>query len=160
MRFALCSHTDAHRNIVQGFKRGSIRSCSDHFAAFLDPDACLARPHRASERGGAGTVSIMAATSKSKTCVWRGLQRFRTEGRGGRLREKTRPPGTPKASDAKVGEGVGLTRGPPPHEATHRTRRAMGKAVGGGLHPGGNLGGKIWQAHGLAPQLASVQAVQ
>ena len=37
----------------------------------------------------------MAATGKSKTCVWRWQERFMTEGVDGLLREKTRPPGTP-----------------------------------------------------------------
>jgi len=67
---------------------------------------------------GAGTTSIMAATGKSKTCVWRWQERFMTEGADGLLREKTRPPGTPRTSDEKVGEVIRLTQEPPPHEAT------------------------------------------
>jgi len=35
----------------------------------------------------------MAATGKSKTCVWRWQERFMREGADGLLRDKTRPPG-------------------------------------------------------------------
>ena len=42
---------------------------------------------------GLGTVAIMAATGKSKTCVWRWQERFMAEGVDGLLRDKTRPPG-------------------------------------------------------------------
>ncbi len=72
----------------------------------------------------------MAATGKSKTCVWRWQERFMTEGVDGLLREKTRPPGIPRTADTKINEVVRLTQETPPHEATHWTVRAMGKAVG------------------------------
>ena len=36
---------------------------------------------------GYGTAAIMAATAKSKTCVWRGQERFMREGVDGLLRE-------------------------------------------------------------------------
>ena len=39
-----------------------------------------------------GTVGIMAATGKSKTCVGRWQERFMAEGVDGLLRDKTRPP--------------------------------------------------------------------
>ena len=42
---------------------------------------------------GLGTVAIMTATGKSKTCVWRWQERFMAEGVDGLLRDKTRPPG-------------------------------------------------------------------
>lgn len=42
---------------------------------------------------GLGTSAIMAATGKSKTCVWRWQERFMHEGIDGLLRDKTRPPG-------------------------------------------------------------------
>ena len=42
---------------------------------------------------GLGTVAIMAATGKSKTCVWRWQERFMAEGVDGLLRHRTRPPG-------------------------------------------------------------------
>ena len=37
---------------------------------------------------GLGTVAIMAATGKSKTCVWRWQERFMVEGVDGLLRDK------------------------------------------------------------------------
>ena len=42
---------------------------------------------------GLGTAAIIAATGKSKTCVWRWQERFVAEGVDGLLRDKTRPPG-------------------------------------------------------------------
>ena len=96
---------------------------------------------------GAGTSAIMAVTGKSRTCVWRWQERFMTEGVDGLLREKTRPPGMPKTGDEKVAEVLRLTQAPPPHEATHWTLRAMGKAVG----LAASLVREIWKAHGLSP---------
>ena len=96
---------------------------------------------------GLGTMAIARATGKSKKCVWRWQERFRSEGVDGLLHEKSRPPGTPKTSDDKTKEVIRLTQSPPPHEATHWTLRAMAKATGlaaSTIH-------KIWQAHGLAP---------
>lgn len=95
---------------------------------------------------GLGTTAIMAETSKSKTCVWRWQERFMAEGVDGLLREKTRPPGTPKTPDEKVAEVIRLTQDAPPHEATHWTIRAMGKAVG----LAASTVRDIWKAHGLA----------
>ena len=69
------------------------------------------------------------------------------EGVEGLLREKTRPPGTPKTTDAKTAEVIRLTQEPPPHEATHWTLRAMAKRVG--LAASTVRG--IWKAHGLSP---------
>ena len=96
---------------------------------------------------GVGTSAIMAATGKSKTCVWRWQERFMTEGVDGLLREKTRPPGIPRTADTKIDEVVRLTLAPPPHEATHWTVRAMGKAVG----LAASTVRAIWKAHGLSP---------
>jgi hypothetical protein len=70
-----------------------------------------------------------------------------TEGVDGLLREKTRPPGTPKTPDAMIAEVIRLTQAPPPHEATHWTIRAMGKAVG----LAASTVRSIWKAHGLSP---------
>jgi len=97
--------------------------------------------------GGLGTTAIMAETGKSKTCVWRWQERFMAEGVDGLLREKTRPPGTPKTPDEKVAEVIRLTQDAPPHEATHWTIRAMGKAVG----LAASTVREIWKAHGLSP---------
>jgi len=96
---------------------------------------------------GHGTQAIMSATGKSKTCVWRWQERFMQSGVDGLLREKTRPPGTPKTSDEKVAEVIRLTQSPPPHEATHWTLRAMAKQVG----LAASTVRAIWQAHGLSP---------
>jgi hypothetical protein len=68
---------------------------------------------------GLGTMAIMAATEKSKTCALRWQERFMEAGVDGLLREKTRPPGIPETSDDKVKEFIRLTQSPPPHEATH-----------------------------------------
>jgi transposase len=96
---------------------------------------------------GLGTNAIMAATGKSKTCVWRWQERFMLEGVDGLLRDKTRPPGIPPVAPDLTAEVVRLTLAPPPHEATHWTLRAMAKAVG--LAASTVQG--IWKAHGLAP---------
>lgn len=96
---------------------------------------------------GLGTSAIMSETGKSKTCVWRWQERFMSEGVDGLLREKTRPPGTPKTSDAKAAEVIRITQEPPPHEATHWTLRAMAKQVG----LAASTVRAIWKAHGLSP---------
>ena len=94
-----------------------------------------------------GTNAIMAATGKSKTCVWRWQERFMKEGVGGLLRDKTRPPGIPAVAADRTAEVVRLTLAPPPHEATHWTLRAMAEAAG---LAASTIQG-IWKAHGLAP---------
>jgi len=96
---------------------------------------------------GLGTMAIVCATGKSKKCVWRWRERFASDGVEGLLREKTRPPGTPKTPDDKVAEVIRLTQTPPPHQATHWTLRAMAKAVG----LAASTVRAIWQAHGLSP---------
>jgi transposase len=96
---------------------------------------------------GVGTNAIMAATGKSKTCIWRWQERFMMEGVDGLLRDKTRPPGKPPVAADRTAEVVRLTLAPPPHEATHWTLRAMAKVVG--LAASTVQG--IWKAHGLAP---------
>ena len=69
------------------------------------------------------------------------------EGVDGLLREKTRPPGIARTTGGKVAEVIRLTQAPPPHEATHWTIRAMGKAVG----LAASTVRAIWKAHGLSP---------
>ena len=96
---------------------------------------------------GIGTVAIMAATGKSKTCVWRWQERFMAEGVDGLLRDKTRPPGIAPLKTTLVDKVVALTLEPPDHEATHWTVRAMAKAVG----IAASSVVKIWHDHGLAP---------
>jgi transposase len=96
---------------------------------------------------GLGTNAIMAATGKSKTCVWRWQERFMQAGVGGLLQDKTRPPGKAPVEAARVAEVVRRTLAPPPHEATHWTARAMAAACGLAVSTVQN----IWKAHGLAP---------
>jgi transposase len=96
---------------------------------------------------GLGTHSIMAATGKSKTCVWRWQERFMAEGVDGLMHDKTRPPGIAPIEDHRVEEIVSLTLKPPPHEATHWTLRAMAKVAG----IAASTVQEIWKAHGLAP---------
>ena len=79
---------------------------------------------------GLSTTAIMAATGKSKTCIWRWQERFMTAGVDGLLRDKTHPLGVAPVSVGRVAEIVQLTLAPPPHEAMHWTLRAMAKAVG------------------------------
>ena len=96
---------------------------------------------------GLGTMSIMAATGKSKTCVWRWQERFMSEGIDGLLHDRTRPPGKEPVPPERVAEIVRLTQTPPPHEATHWTLRAMAKVAG----VAASTVQAIWKAHGLAP---------
>ncbi len=79
---------------------------------------------------GMGTQAIMAATGKSKTCVWRWQERFMAERVDGLLRDETRPPGIAPLGATLIDKVVALTLEPPSHEATHWTVRAMAKAVG------------------------------
>ncbi|MER9470928.1 helix-turn-helix domain-containing protein, partial [Mesorhizobium sp. M0482] len=96
---------------------------------------------------GLGTVAVMAATAKSKTCVWRWQERFMAEGVDGLLRDKTRPPGIAPLKAVLVDKVVALTLEPPAHEATHWTVRAMARAAG----IAASSVVKIWHDHGLAP---------
>lgn len=96
---------------------------------------------------GLGTFAIMAATGKSKTCVWRWHERFMHEGADGLFCDKTLPPGKAPVAAKRVAEIVRLTQEPPPHEATHWTARAMAKVVGLAV----STVQEIWKAHGLAP---------
>jgi transposase len=96
---------------------------------------------------GAGTHAIMAATSTSKTTVWRWQERFMQAGVEGLLHDKTRPPGRVPIVPERVVEVVRLTLEPPPHEATHWTAQAMAGVVGLAV----STVQKIWKAHGLAP---------
>ncbi|RBI84166.1 hypothetical protein DRV85_13260 [Rhodosalinus halophilus] len=80
--------------------------------------------------GGLGNAAIMAATGKSKTCVWRGQERSMEEGVDALLRDKTRPSWIPSTPADKVTEIVRLTLEPPPHETMHWTPRAMAARLG------------------------------
>ena len=95
-----------------------------------------------------GTVQQVAeAVGVSRPMIWRWQQRFAEAGVEGLLRDKTRKPGTPPIAVDVVARVVALTCGPPPHQATHWTGRAMAKATGisrRSVH-------RIWQAHQLQP---------
>lgn len=78
---------------------------------------------------GLGTVAIMEATAKSKTCVWRWQERFMAEGVDGLLRDKSRPPGTAPLEVDLVDRVVALTLETPRRPRTGPVR-AMAKAVG------------------------------
>ncbi len=95
---------------------------------------------------GLGASAIMAATGKSKTCVWRWQERFMHEGVDGLLRDRSRPPGKAPVPPERVAEIVRLTQQPPPFEATHWTLRAMAKVAG----VAASTVQAIWKAHGLS----------
>lgn len=96
---------------------------------------------------GLGTSAIMAATGKSKTCVWCWQEHWMNEGVDGLLCDKSRPPGKAPVLPKRVAEIVRLTQEPPPHEANYWTALAMAKAVGLAV----STVQSIWKAHGLAP---------
>jgi transposase len=96
---------------------------------------------------GVGTNAVMATTGKSKTTVWRWQVRFMAQGREGLLHDKARPPGRAPASGDRAAAILAMTLKPPPHEATHRTARAMAGTVGLAVSTVRN----IWKTHGLAP---------
>jgi transposase len=96
---------------------------------------------------GVGTNAVMATTGKSTTTVWRWQARFMAQGLDGLLRDKTRPPGGAPASGDRAAAIVAMTLEPPPHEATHRTARAMAGTVGLSV----STVRKTWKTHGLAP---------
>jgi hypothetical protein len=92
-----------------------------------------------------GTVAIMEATGKSKTCVWRWQERFMAEGVDGLLHDKSRPPGFAPLNSERVERVVALTLETPQQEATHWTVRAMARAVG----IAASSVVKIWHEHEL-----------
>jgi transposase len=95
-----------------------------------------------------GPVQQVAETvGVSRPMVWRWQQRFAEAGVEGLLRDKTRKPGTAPVPPDVVARVVALTCGPPPHEATHWSGRAMAKATGISLRSVQ----RIWQAHQLQP---------
>ena len=79
---------------------------------------------------GVGTVEIMRTAGVSKTAVWRWQARFMDEGVEGLLRDKTRPPGTPRLPLDVAERVVALTLCDPPGETTHWTGRLMAKVAG------------------------------
>lgn len=96
---------------------------------------------------GTGTLAIMAATGKSKTCVWRWQERFMHEGIDGLFRDKSRPSRIARLDQLIVDKVISLTLEPPQQEATHWTVRAMAALVG----IAASSVVKIWHEHGLAP---------
>jgi hypothetical protein len=111
---------------------------------------------------GVGTNAVMATTGKSKPTVWRWQVRFMAQGREGLLHDKARPPGRAPVSDDRAAAIVAMTLKPPPHEATHRTARAMAGTVGiAASRPRGLDGAKDREdARPRAPSAARFQALQ
>ena len=66
---------------------------------------------------GSGTLAIMTATGKSKTCVGRWQEGFIHEGVDGLLHDKSRPPGRTPVPLRRVAEIVRLTQEMPLHDA-------------------------------------------
>ena len=96
---------------------------------------------------GLGTAAIMRTAGVSKTAVWRWQARFMEEGLEGLLRDKTRPPGTPRLPEDVADRVVALTLGDPPGETTHWTANLMATASG----ISASAVRRIWKAHGLQP---------
>ena len=79
---------------------------------------------------GESVKAVARATGKSKPCVWRWQRRFAEDGVEGLTRDKTRPPGrTPMPAELKA-KVLAKTACETPPGATHRSVRAMAKAVG------------------------------
>ncbi len=100
----------------------------------------------ASAQGGP-VQQVAAAVGVSRPMVWRWQQHFAETGVDGLLRDKTRKPGKAPVPAEIVARVVALTCGPPPHEATHWTGRAMAAATGLSLRSVQ----RIWQVHQLQP---------
>lgn len=97
--------------------------------------------------GRSSVAAIAREAGVSRPSVWRWQRRFAEEGVDGLLHDRTRPPGTPRLSQAMVERVVALTCGEPPGAATHWTGRAMAKACGISL---GSVQ-RIWVEHRLQP---------
>ncbi len=150
-------HADAHRNILQV----SSEDRSRLETIISNPSSLQKHVWRCRivllSADGAGTTSIMTATGKSKTCVWRWAGAVHGRGCRWPAAGEDAAARTPRTPDEKVAEVIRLTQVTPPHEATHWTIRAMGKGRWSGrFHGAGELEGP-WAEP--AP-LASVQAVE
>jgi hypothetical protein len=78
---------------------------------------------------GLGTNEIMRRTGKSKTCVWRGQERFLQAGYDNLLYDKTRPSRIRPLGSNITERVVALTQTEPPAEATLWTAAMMAKLV-------------------------------
>src|SRR6201981_1761267 len=96
---------------------------------------------------GVGTNEIMRRTGKSKTCVWRGQERFMEAGYDSLLHDKTRPSRIPPLGSGITESVVTLTQTAPPTEATHWPSAMMAKVVG----ISASSVQRVWRAHGLQP---------
>lgn len=94
---------------------------------------------------GVGTSEIVRWTGTSKTCVWRGQERFMQEG-GGRPAARQDPPVVhPCPTPEVVAWGVTRTHEEPPGETTYWTASLMAREAGisaSSVH-------RIWRANGL-----------
>ena len=97
--------------------------------------------------GGLGTNAIMAATGKSKTCVWRWQERFMSEGVDGLLRDRTRPSRIAPLKPEVTERVVSMTLTDAPGETTHWTADMMAAAN----MISASAVRRIWKAHGLQP---------
>jgi hypothetical protein len=75
-------------------------------------------------------LEIARRVGISRPMVWRWRQRFAEEGIEGLLRDKTRPPGIPPVTQAKVHAVLERTLREPPGAVTHWTGRAIGQGDG------------------------------
>src|SRR5262249_42306562 len=83
----------------------------------------------------------------SRPTVWRWQKRFSESGGGGLLRDKNRKPGKAPIAAGTTARGGAPTRTQPPHQETHRTRRALAQDSGPSLRSVQ----RIWRAHKLQP---------
>jgi len=99
----------------------------------------------AAERGPVQRIAAQLGVSRPMVGRWQ--QRFAEAGADGLLQDKTRKPGKPPVAAEMVARVVATTCAAPPHPATHRTGRAMARAVGISLTSGQRIGA----AHKLQP---------
>ncbi len=97
------------------------------------------------ERLAAAEVARQAGVGRP--AVWRWQMRYAEAGVGAPLRDRTRPPGRMPLSTETLAGILALACSEPPGQVTHRTARAMAKAVGVSLRPVQ----RIWDAHRLQP---------
>ena len=88
---------------------------------------------------GLGTNAIMRETGKSKTCVWRGQERFAAEGVEGLLHDKTRPSRVPKLDPAIAERVVADDGGASARSDALVMQEAVLRLQSGAAHPGQSL---------------------
>ena len=96
---------------------------------------------------GHGTMAIRAATGKAKPTIWRWQARYMATGFASLFKDAPRGRGKPKLADAMIRRAVETTLHQTPPNATHWSRRGLGRHIGIG-HTSVQ---RIWHAHGLKP---------